>query len=125
LRPVILAGLDRTALDDLKLANVLDKEEPPSFGHPTRRDAARIFLDRNRPQAVRAEAEVLIFALAQSINAIDSSAIPYLSALAGIRDTVREQDLDPLPLALSEDDHAGGGGIGRCLLHVLPGLGAQ
>jgi hypothetical protein len=54
LRPVMFANLDPNTLDDLRLSNVLDKKaEAPRFGHPTRRDAARSFLDTRRSEAVR------------------------------------------------------------------------
>jgi hypothetical protein len=103
LRSAVLDDLRASCLDDLKNKNVLDaRAEPPGFGHPTRRDAARVFLATRYREAVRAEAEVLIFALARSITKLDTSAIPYLSALAGIRDNVSQQDLDPLPLALCD-----------------------
>jgi hypothetical protein len=103
LRPIILANLDPNALDDLKLADVLDKEAvAPRFGHPTRRDAARAFLNARRGEAVRAEAEGLILALARSITEFDKSTIDSGEALASLRDTAVQQDLGSLPLALCE-----------------------
>jgi hypothetical protein len=102
-RPIILAGLDPNALDDLKLANILESDtEAPKFGHPKRRDAARAFFDMRRREAVRTEAKGLIFALARSVTAIDASAFPYATALVGLRDEVRRQSLGSLPLALCE-----------------------
>jgi hypothetical protein len=61
LRPIMLANLDPNVLDDLKHQNVFEKDAAtPRFGHATRRDAARSFLDTLRPEAIRAEAEYLI-----------------------------------------------------------------
>ena len=103
LRPTVLADLDPDALDDLKLANVLDQRaEAPKFGHSTRRDAARSFLDRRRREPVRTQAEGLIPALAKSVVEIGPSAVPYLIALVGLLDVARQQKLGPLPLALCE-----------------------
>jgi hypothetical protein len=103
LRPIILARLDPSALDDLKLANILDREaEAPKFGHPKRRDAACAFLDVSRREAVRAEAESLIFALARSITTIDPSTASQSAALVGLGDEARRQNLGPLPLALCD-----------------------
>jgi len=103
LRLIMLGNLDPNALDDLKLSNVLEKEVgAPSFGHATRRDVARSFLDTRRPEAVRAEGEYLILALAQSVNMIDISAAHYIETLYGLRDTVRQYNLGSLPLALCE-----------------------
>jgi hypothetical protein len=103
LRPIILAGLDPTALDDLKLADILEKDaEAPKFGHPKRRDAARAFLGARRPEAIRAEAEGLIFSLTRSVTVIDTSAIPYSVALVDLRGEARRQKLRPLALALCE-----------------------
>ena len=90
LRNIILTDLDPNSLDDLKLANVLDKEaETPKFGHSTRRDAARAFLGARRREAVRAEAEGLIFGLARCVAEIDVNSLPYVAALAGLRDEAR------------------------------------
>jgi len=105
LRPVILSGFDSGTLGRLRRDNILELEkdrEAPSFGHSTRRAAAEVFLHRQWLDVVRTEAEGLIFPLARSITEIDSSAIPYLSALAGIRDTASQQGLDPLRLALCD-----------------------
>jgi hypothetical protein len=103
LRPIILAALDSSALDDLRLANIVDREaEAPKFGHPKRRDAARAFLDVSRREVIKAEAERLILALAQSITAINASTAPCSAALVGLRDEARRQNLRPLPLALCE-----------------------
>jgi hypothetical protein len=103
LRPIILTNLDPNALDDLKLSNVLDKGvEVPSFGHTTRRDAARSFLGRRRTEAIRAEAEYLIPALARAVIALDASAISFGEALRGLRDTAAQYNLGSLPLALCE-----------------------
>jgi hypothetical protein len=101
LRRILLADIDPNVLDNLKLANVFEKDaEPPRFGHPTRRDAARAFLDRRRRETFRSEAKSLIFALARSITAIDVSILPSVAALAGLHDEARRQNLIPLPLAL-------------------------
>ena len=101
LRPVILADLDPDALDDLKLDNILKREaELPSFGHSTRREAAKAFLDARRREAVRSEAADLILTLAQSVTTIDLSALPYVAALIDLRDEARRQELGPLSRAL-------------------------
>src|SRR5208283_2675645 len=56
LQPIVMADLDPNVLDDLRLANVLQKhDEAPRFGHPKRRDAARSFLATQRPETVRVE----------------------------------------------------------------------
>jgi hypothetical protein len=103
LRPIILANLDPNVLDDLKLRNVFEKEaETPRFGHPTRRDAARSFLDTRRTEAIRAEAEYLIPALARAVIAVDASTISVCEALRGFRDTASQYNLGSLPLALCE-----------------------
>jgi hypothetical protein len=103
LRPVILAGLDPNALDALRDASILDKDAAsPTFGHPTRRDFARAWLDRRRREAVRTETEGLILALARSVTAIDQSKRPYAAALFGLWDDARRQNLGPLPLALCD-----------------------
>jgi hypothetical protein len=103
LRRVILADLDFNALDDLKIDSILDSEaEPPTFGHPTRREAARAFLSARRPEALRGEAEGLVFALARSITAFDQNTVPFAEALVGLGDEVTRQNLGPLPLALCE-----------------------
>jgi hypothetical protein len=103
LRPVILADLDPNALDDLKIANILDKAAgPPRFGHPTRRDAARVFLEARRSEAVRVETEALILGLARSVTVIRATAVPYLTALVGLQDAARQQKLAPTFLALCD-----------------------
>jgi hypothetical protein len=103
LRPVILADLDRSALDDLKIDNILDKAPgPPRFGHPTRRDAARVFLETRRSEAVGVEVEALIVGLARSVTVIGASAVPYLTALVGLQDAARQQKLAPTFLALCD-----------------------
>ncbi|HEY1260318.1 MAG TPA: hypothetical protein VGF34_13805 [Stellaceae bacterium] len=103
LRLVVLADLDPDLLDDLKLGDILDKTvEPPSFGHATRRDAARAFLKANRRETVRSESESLILALARSITAIDASVVPYAASLSALREEARQQQLGALPLALCE-----------------------
>ncbi|HEU0157292.1 MAG TPA: hypothetical protein VFQ82_14560 [Stellaceae bacterium] len=103
LRPVVLADLDPDLLDDLKQENILDRTVgPPSFGHATRRDAARTFLGANRQETVRTEAESLIFAFARSITALDENAFPYAAALLGLGDEARQNQLGPLPLALCD-----------------------
>jgi hypothetical protein len=103
LRPILLMKLDSNALDDLKLSNVLDKGiAVPRFGHQTRRDAARSFLDARRPEAMRAEAKYLIFALARSVTTLDTRTISFGEALRGLRDKAAQYDLGSLPLALCE-----------------------
>jgi hypothetical protein len=103
LRPILFANLDPDALDDLRLINVLDKEgDAPRFGHPARRDAARSFMDTRRREAIRAEAEYLIPALARAIIAFDTSTISFGEALRGLRDTAAQYNLGALPLALCE-----------------------
>ncbi|MBV9479156.1 MAG: hypothetical protein JO249_00170, partial [Acidobacteria bacterium] len=103
LRPIVLANLDPNALDDLRLSNVLDKGgTAPRFGHPTRRDAARSFMDTRRPEAIRAEAEYLIPALARAVVAIDTSTLSFGEALRGLRDTAAQYNLGVLLLALCE-----------------------
>jgi hypothetical protein len=103
LRPVILNSLDPNTLDDLKLSNVLDKQvSVPRFGHPTRRDAARSFLDTQRPEAMRVEAEHLILAFARSVIAIDASTLPFGVALRGLRDAAAQYNLGSLPSTLCE-----------------------
>jgi hypothetical protein len=83
-------------------STILSSPEVPRFGHPRRRDAARAFFDTRRREAVKAEAEGLIFALARSVTAIDASTIPYSAALVGPRDAVSCQNLGPLPRVLCE-----------------------
>jgi hypothetical protein len=103
LRPVVLAGLEPDALDDLKLTNVLEKgAEAPKFGLTTRRYAAAAFLGTHRREAVRAEAEGLILALARSIMAIDLGSIHYASALRDLRGVASRLNLRPLALALCD-----------------------
>jgi hypothetical protein len=95
LRPIILAGLDSNALDDLRFANILEMDtEAPRFDHAKRRDAARAFFDTSRREAVRTEAKGLIFALARSVTAIDASVTQYATALVGLRDDVRRKVSD-------------------------------
>jgi hypothetical protein len=102
LRPIMFANLDPNAFDDLRLSNVLDKGETPRFGHATRRDAARSFIGTRRPEAIRAEAEYLIPALARAVIVIDTSTISFSEALRGLRDTAAQHNLGALPLALCE-----------------------
>ena len=59
-------------------------------------------MDTRRREAIRAEAEYLIPALARSVTAIDADAIYFCTALRGLRDTAVEQNLGSLPLALCE-----------------------
>ena len=104
---IMFANLDPNTLDDLRLSNVLDKKgEAPRFGHSTRRDAARSFLETDHREAIRSEAQYLILALGRAI-APDPSAIfggalndIFCEALRGLRDTAEQYDLGSLPLAL-------------------------
>jgi hypothetical protein len=103
LRSIILTNLDPNALDDLKLSNILDKgHTAPTFGHQTRRDAARSVLNTSRREAIRAEAEYLIPAIARSVTTIDPSSIHFCGALSGLRDAAVQHNLGSLPLALCE-----------------------
>jgi hypothetical protein len=103
LRPIMFANLDPNAFDDLRVSNVLGKDDAaPRFGHPTRRDAARSFMDTHRPEAIRAEAEYLIPALARAVVAIDTSTLSFGEVLSGLRNTAVQYNLGALLLALCE-----------------------
>ena len=102
LQSIMLANINHDALDDLRDINVLEREvEAPSFGHPTRRDAARSFLDTRRRETIKAEAKYLILALARSVTP-DASAIYFCGALWGLRDTAVQHNLGSLLLALCD-----------------------
>jgi hypothetical protein len=68
LRPIVIGDLDPNLLDDLKLGNVLANDlEPPGFGHPTRREAARS-LARVRTYLQKPGAPVDIFAERRNVT---------------------------------------------------------
>jgi hypothetical protein len=103
LRPIVIGDLDPNLLDDLKLDNVLANDlEPPGFGHPTRREAARSFLAARRSEAVRIEVRRLASGLARSITSLSNDTIHYASALRGLQSTTSDKDLGPIPLALCQ-----------------------
>jgi hypothetical protein len=64
--------------------------------------ALNAFLDTRRPEAMRAEAEYLIPALARAVIKIDASTISASESLRGLRDTAVQYNLGALLLALCE-----------------------
>jgi hypothetical protein len=85
LRPIMMADVEADALDDLRIASVLQEDsEAPRFGHAKRRDAARSFLETHRRETVRAEAGRLALALARCITVIDETKVSYATALRGL-----------------------------------------
>src|SRR5271166_866711 len=52
LQQPIRGDLQDDLLDDLHFANVLERADPPTFGHSKRREAAQAWLLQNRREAV-------------------------------------------------------------------------
>jgi hypothetical protein len=103
LEPVILGDVAPDTLDELKNSNIFDREaEPPKFGHPTRRDAARAFLDAHWPEVVKVEAEGLIVALARSVAADGETTRHCCEALVSLHDVAEQRHLGRLSLGLCE-----------------------
>ncbi len=103
LKPIIIAGLHVSVLEDLTDRNVLVQgSETPTFGHATRRAAALAFLQSHRLETLKAEAASLAIALARPITEISQNKVYYASALHGLQSFsfIRRQEMPPLPRAL-------------------------
>ena len=85
-RPIVLDGIEGgdEALVDLVVHGVLERAEPPSFGHSTVYDAARRFIlqsEGNRGERLNAhtpnEVKYLIESCAKRIRSIDPESAPF------------------------------------------------
>jgi hypothetical protein len=98
----VLGGLGAGLMDDLRLANLLESADPPSFGHAQRWEAARGWVVENLPNNARSEAESLISSIAAPVRELSLAVLPNVAILFGLLPTARQLKLDDLSLALCQ-----------------------
>ena len=98
-QPAMLEGLDPTLLDDLRFAGALEDADPPSFGHPKRREAVFAWMRGERIVELRREAGDLIYALAAPIRDVVPEVREHAVALRSLQQVSGDLELDDIARA--------------------------
>jgi hypothetical protein len=101
-RVEILDDISGNLIDDLRLSEVLEDADPPSFGHAKRWEAARTWFTEKLRATTPSEAEGMILRLAASVQLADSQFLPHVLVLSSLLPLSHELDLSDVCKALCQ-----------------------